>query len=238
MKKPFWIQKLVAYVWSKQASTASPNNDNITSIENDINAIPESDLILLEVCARKLIYFLGHKASITSPGDLLNEAIIRTIAGTRTWKKSEVSLTMHLTWVMISIYDELKKKNHYEIYRTLPSPLKRGDEVELVDPLDNATSTAPTPDQVIDARKMLDQIKQYFGEKNDQEVLKLIDVLQNNGFHAEDNFGPSIQDELKLSKRKYQTLMEKLRYGARKVKNKINKPYVSDGVEKAEVKND
>ena len=89
MGKSSWIRKLVAHIWSKQVSTTSPSMSNITSIEDNINAIPEEDLILLGACARKLIYFLGSKAGINSPMDLLNEAMARTIAGTRTWKKSQ-----------------------------------------------------------------------------------------------------------------------------------------------------
>jgi hypothetical protein len=146
--------------------------------------------------ARKLRAFgLGIEGS-----DLLQEAITRTWAGSRHWKKRKVTFVKHLIETMRSIasHEPEELKGGTVVPATIDDPIGGLDGVSL--------STAE-----VDARRMLsaceqlEVIRREF--EDDIEVSLVLDGLEN------ERSGPEIQKDLGIDEKKYEALVTKLRRG-------------------------
>jgi hypothetical protein len=135
-----------------------------------------------------------------SGDDLLQEAICRTIAGKRHWRKTVVTFEKHLIETMRSISDHA----HEELAGGSVVPGTIEDDLGYLDGvllrssrLDGEVSAA--------AKEQLEKIAAVFAD--DDEVCLVVD-----GLHA-GLTGPDIQADLGITQNQYETIMTRLRRG-------------------------
>lgn len=124
--------------------------------------------------------------------DLLQEAITRTWAGVRHWKKNKVDFVKHLIETMRSV------ASHE------PDELKDGTVVS-----DTAAAgvpaSSPDPRRATSAHEQLDEIRKAF--EDDVEVGLVLEGI------ADEKTGPEIQKDLGISDTQYETIVTRLRRG-------------------------
>lgn len=139
--------------------------------------------------------------------DLLKEAIARTIAGTRRWRRG-ISLVQHLKMTMRSIASHLRDKMNLDLDTPREDGQKRYKLVAATghedgDALDSVMSRTPAADAVVAARDELRLIRERFA--SDQKVLDVIDGLES------EMTGPDIQEVLGISDQEYETRIKRMR---------------------------
>lgn len=132
--------------------------------------------------------------------DLLQEAIAKTYAGVRHWKKKKVTFVKHLIETMRSIAshapDELK--GAMVVAASAEDALGGLDGIAV-------SSSIPDPRRMTSAREQLDEIWKTF--QDDVEVIFVLEAM------VEDKPGPEIQRELGITDTDYETIMRRLRRG-------------------------
>lgn len=132
--------------------------------------------------------------------DLLQEAMKRTWAGKRHWKKKKVTFVKHLIETMRSIAshepDELKGGT--VVPATADDPIGGLDGTPL-------SSSTPDPRRATSAREQVEEICKVFDD--DDEVGLVLEGL------ADEKTGPEIQNDLGIDETAYETIMTRLRRG-------------------------
>ena len=126
-----------------------------------IHALPDTDLIRLKALAR--LWSRGLPGGI-GWADVLNEAIVRVLDGSRPWPR-HVPLLAFLSGVMRSICDDFWRKARRELL------VRNGDQCAPRVPAEEATA-APDPERTLAAAQALAEVDRLFA--SDPGALKII----------------------------------------------------------------
>jgi len=135
----------------------------------------------------------------TSADDLLQEAIARTLNGTRRWRKT-VNFVTHLTQTIRSIANHARE----ELKGGTVAPATSDDADGKLDGI-AVWSVAPDPERAAAAVEQLDKISESF--ESDPEVGLILTCL------ARGMTGPEIHADLGITQTQYETIMTRLRRG-------------------------
>lgn len=130
------------------------------------------------------------RGSVVEPEDLLQEAVAKTLDGRRTWNRS-VSILKHLDRVMESDAGHVAEKQATHA----PGPIPEG--------ADEPAASAPDPSIAVVAQDELDDLLGLFA--GDEQALDVVH-LRREGFSASE-----IQQELGMSKTRYETVTKRIR---------------------------
>lgn len=168
-------------------------------VEVAIGALSDADAVRLGRAAKFRARMLAGLGLGIGAEDLLQDAITRTIAGDRRWRK-KVSFVKHLIETMRSIAsharEELKGSQIDDI----------GDDC-IGAPLGGVALTATFTSglQVAAIHEQFDLISARFA--NDDEAMLVLECLANG------QKGPDIQDELGITEQQFETIMTRVRRG-------------------------
>ena len=173
-------------------------------VDRAIEALTSSELLQLQIFAYVRIRGLGRAAREELWEDLLAEARLRTLIGTRHWNK-DVDFVMHLKGAMQSISNSWKRQFKEEepyLISELPVRNTRGHEYS---PLDDVISAHTTADQRLIEKDEEDRLLATF--KDDpiatQVLLGLLDghkkseIMLMNGLD-ERKYASAVKRILKL----------------------------------------
>jgi DNA-directed RNA polymerase specialized sigma24 family protein len=135
--------------------------------------------------------------------DLIQEAMSRTVTGTRKWAK-HVSITKHLIGVVRSAASHIRRGS-----LTLVTAEEDRNSDEWFSSF-GVPPSIPTPEDRTIAKQLLEQIQQRF--KDDTEVVFVLEEM------AKGKQGPDIRDALGINQTELETIMTRLRRGARPLK--------------------
>jgi len=132
--------------------------------------------------------------------DLLQEAIQRTVKGTRRWRRKKVKFVTHLYKTIKSVSDHAgdELKGGHVVAATAEDSDGRLDGVALLSHIMDPECAAAAAEQVA-------KIEKKFA--SDTEVGLLLDGLSKG------MSGPEIQQDLQISVNDYETIMTRLRRG-------------------------
>jgi hypothetical protein len=142
--------------------------------------------------------------------DLIQEAIQRTLALDRVWRKSAVDLCGHLLGVIRSISSHWAEQHNTDVL-PLSSFTEEDSEGDEYNPVEAAQTRGyrhgyRQRDEVED-RELVEKIERAF--QGDSLVTQLMECIKS------DMKGPEIQAELGISKTEYETGMKRMRRKAR-----------------------
>ena len=173
-------------------------------VDRAIEALTSSELLQLQIFAYIRVRGLGRAARGRTWEDLLAEARLRTLIGTRHWNR-DVDFVMHLKGAMQSISNSWKRQFREEepyLISELPIRNTQGHEYS---PLDDVISTHTTADQRLIDKDEEDRLIARF--KDDliatQVLLGLLDghkkseIMLMNGFD-ERKYASAVKRILKL----------------------------------------
>lgn len=164
-------------------------------VEAAIQALTSADLLRLE----RIASFRARALAATGLGydgpDLLQEAITRTVAGDRNWRKT-VSFVTHLAAVMRSTSSHALESLQGAIVTSTST-----EEARQIP----AAPQQSNPERIAAARERYGQIRQRFDD--DAEVALVLDGI------TADMKGIDIQRDLGLTPQQYETIMLRLRRG-------------------------
>ena len=180
-------------------------------VREAIGSLTDADLARLGSFAWWRVQAIGKAARGNKREDLLQEAIVRTLDGRRTWNRSAVDFIGHLIGVMRSIASEwaesLEAEKHEE--PLLESELIGAPEDPALNPYRTATSPKPGPERIAEARDAVTAIKDSF--RDDRLVQEIISGLE------EGLSGPEIKEILGISQKTLETVMRRLRRWSPKI---------------------
>ena len=157
----------------------------------------------LQQYAKFRIEGIGRASEGYEPEDLLNEAVIRTLTGERTWNKTSVDMVGHLIGVMRSLSSHMAESvGTRKVSTYLESEVTQvTEEGHVVSPLEQHPSGRPGPERILEAHQRVERIEQAF--KEDNEVSQVIEALRAG------LSGPETQELLGISKTEYETRMKR-----------------------------
>lgn len=164
-------------------------------IEAAIRALGPADMLRLQRVASYRARALAACGLGLGAEDLLQEAITRTFAGKRRWRKA-VPFVTYLVGTMRSIANHALEK----LQGAAVVPTETDDGVEL--PI---SAQVADPERAAAAHQRLEQIQSRFN--GDTEVALVLDCL------ADGMKGIDIQRDLGLTAQQYETIMVRLRRG-------------------------
>jgi len=185
---------------TKTTPAASAGAASQAEVEDAVGGLSNADALRLakvgDTFAAKLVAVgLGINGD-----DLLREAIKRTWAGTRHWKRNKVTFARHLIATMRSMashaYDKVTGASVVPALEDIDDAVINGVVI---------TSTEVDSRRRVAAQQQIDGIRAAF--EGDDEVLLVIDGL------AEGAKGPDIQKDLGITPTEYETIMLRLRRG-------------------------
>lgn len=164
-------------------------------VHDAIQDLQESDFAKLMLIARSFARKRRLNATDAEPGDLLQEAIAKTLDGRRRWSR-EVNIVRHLDRVMES------DSGHFVERRAMEA--KQGRE-HMYDPdlLPEPPSLEPSPETRVQNRDALDNVLASFA--GDEQALRLIRLK------GDDLSASEIRRQLGMSKTEYDTVTKRIR---------------------------
>jgi DNA-directed RNA polymerase specialized sigma24 family protein len=140
-----------------------------------IESLTEADFERLDEFAKNRVRRLGPKAAGITARELLNEAVVSILDGTRRWNPEKVDLPGLLIGAMRSISSNWARKYDPDEEPVLESDLKRpGSDAEAgTTVFDTAESKEPNPEQVLLASEpsreqlLIERIEQLFTDDPD-----------------------------------------------------------------------
>jgi len=186
-----------------QGKVATP-----TEVDAAVRALTPADFHRLKSFA----YFRGRRLGPArfglDPEDLIQQALVKTLDGRRSWNKAGVDFVGHLMGAIssdVSHHGEQVEAN--PAIRT-EADLLRNTEDEKSSPLDLLPHQATNAERAEMAKEEVERIRNLF--RDDTLVTLLID-----GF-AEGLKGSQIQEALGISRAEYEAAMKRLRRGVRR----------------------
>lgn len=180
-------------------------------VREAVGSLTDTDLARLGSYAWWRVQAIGKAARGNKREDLLQEAIVRTLDGRRTWNRSAVDFIGHLIGVMRSIASEwvesLEAERHEE--PLLESELVGNPDGTAVNPFQSAILPAPGFEKTLEAKDSVSAIRDFF--RDDPEVLEIMEGL------AAELKGPEICEILGITRTAYETVMRRLRRGLPKI---------------------
>ena len=161
-----------------------PHTFSALEFQAALKEISDADFGRLEKIAR---IFSARRGGRMSPGDILNEAVSRTLDGRRTWKR-EIDLCTHLAGVMKSIFSHAKPPREWR--SPGPDPDEVGSDFD--------------PDEE-GSRDAVEVLVQHFEDKGNDEALLVLEEM------AEEKTPAEVRAALGLDQRRYETIMKAIR---------------------------
>jgi DNA-directed RNA polymerase specialized sigma24 family protein len=187
-----------------------------------MESLTDEDSERLEQVAINRIIRIGRKAANgRSHGDLLQEAMERTLERRRIWYPEQVAFVPFLVGVVWSIVGEWaghrKRNPGLPEYAAVESQImKEDDEGNLVSPFATLGDSRPTVQEaMIDAETeaeqaaLLKSIKEHFVEDENASLVLMA--------WEEDMDGPAIQKDLGFSETTYRSTVRRIRRNAKKI---------------------
>lgn len=169
-----------------------------------IDALTAPQAAKLEEFAKGRVRRLGRKAAGRTAGDLLNDAVTATLAGTRRWNRANVDFTGHLIGTMRSISSHWARDFDPEEHPVLESELtKTTSEGGTLSPFEQLAATEPDAERNLEAKEQVEEILAAFAA--DTVVSVILDGM------LEGMSPPDVRSELGLSQTEYETAMRRLR---------------------------
>jgi DNA-directed RNA polymerase specialized sigma24 family protein len=144
---------------------STPEGDAGYRLARALNGLSEADLMRL----KRIAQLRARELSGVQWSDLLHEAVLRALEGTRRWPE-QVPIVVFLAGIMRSVADE-----HWRQHR-MRAALFAASEDEVAD-------AAPSVEREIIARQALVALDRMF--RDDEDALKVITGL-SHGFSAEE----------------------------------------------------
>lgn len=175
-------------------------------VTDALKSLSSAELARLEKFAGLRAWALAGLGLNVEGDDLLNEAVKRTLGGSRRWSK-RVNLVEHLLGAIRSISSHSAKKLQGVtlVSTNPPSPESEDDEATPWWELD---SRMPDPERVALARIELERLGAAFASND--TILLIIDGLETG------MTGPEIQKDLQISATTYNSAVTQMRRVARR----------------------
>lgn len=187
-----------------------------TEIERAIAELTPADLERLRSFARNRIKRIGRKAAGRDYEDLLQEAVISFLKGSRRWKLGgNISFVRVLIGAVRSISSNWAKAYYRQENPVLESelitPTQEGEhnaflEIESVDP--NSLERMITNQGEAEAKAELAKMERTFAD--DAEASLVIEAWR------QEMDGPAVRDALGLSETQYESIVRRIRRTARR----------------------
>ena len=155
-----------------------------------IQSLQKSDFAKLMIIARSFVKKRRLSGAVAEPEDLLQETIVKTLAGPRRWSRA-VDIIRHLDRVMESDSGHLAER------RTLEAKWAR-EHMHHPDVHPETAPLEPSPEVRLQARDALAGVLTLFAE--DEDALRVIRLK------GDDLSASEIRRELGMSKMKYDTV--------------------------------
>jgi DNA-directed RNA polymerase specialized sigma24 family protein len=170
-----------------------------------IDALSKTDWYRLRKFADYHVFLLGEKSGDRRGPDLLNEAFLRLLQGSRKWDKSKVGFMGFLYGAIESIADSwLRKKGSPTEAPVLASSLiKENEDGDLSDPAEEFQSETPDQARMLIYRETLDDIATLLAD--DQEIQMIIEGIRE-GLDP-----PAIRELWGLSQPQYNAIVVRMR---------------------------
>jgi len=173
-----------------------------SEVAEAINALEAAEFLYLRNFARaraNLLRYLG-KDKGRDEQDLLQEAIVATLEGRRTWNE-EISLVKHLTGAMRSIssaWGQERAETHFE-----EEPVQSSTEGSPSSREDILPAVTIDPERIVQAREDLKRVHDLFSE--DALALDVV-TLRGQGFTSKE-----IQKQLAISAAEFEAASRRVR---------------------------
>ena len=181
---------------AKQAAADEYATDQ--EVEEAIGVLTEADRVRL----RRVATFRARplQGSLLGADDLLQEAMVRTVAGARRWRKKKVTLVKHLIETMRSIASHAREDADagVTVSATCEDAMGKLDGHDL-------RSAQPDGAKALAMQQQFDLIQKAFEDDDDVGL-----VIRGLG---DGQRGPEIQRDLGITETQYETIMTKLRRG-------------------------
>lgn len=181
--------------------TVLPHYASLDEVRTALENLTSNDLKKLRFIARLHCQYYGLPRSHMEPDELLNEAIKRSLDGTKQWRVG-VKFTYHLDRAMENIagHEVPKLQRKFD-----PGELSSDEDDDGADPLDRVRRVRITDGGVIarvEAREQLRQLEELF--EGDFEALNVLKC------RAAGQEGKEIQVSLNLSSKDYDTISKRI----------------------------
>ena len=182
-------------------------------VHEAVTGLSRRQLNRLKAAGYQYVRQYGLDPVVRTPGDLVNEAMIRTLDGRRGWRQ-DVELMAHLIMVMSSIASSWRKHD----VRRADAAAAEHRETDLKPAGDGDTGgrveNAPARDADEVTRQVaqadLDAIRQHFVDAGDEMVTDLLELWQQG------STGPEIRRQQGISDKDYWAACRRLRRWVRK----------------------
>ena len=169
-----------------------------------VAALSDADFVRLRGFAAWKVRGLGVAGFGLDPEDVIQEAVLRTLDGDRTWRKNAVGLLDHLMGVISSLTSHWAEKVARRAPTVTAADLPRPDDSDDEDdPLEALGNGLATPEREVAAKEMLEQVEGLFG---DDEMVSLVMLGMR-----EEMKGPEIQKDLGISENEYEAIVKRMR---------------------------
>lgn len=185
------------------------NAATIADLASAQESMSATDLLRLKSFARYLVRGLGRAARGGSYKDLLQDAYVSTAEGARggdrgrRWDKSKTTLTNHLLGAMRSIASHWDESFDDEEWSDSDAA-RQGNNGELVRPVENAATSAPSQYRSCLAKEQLAEIDETLAGKEDAQLILL-------GWD-EGMTGPEMIEHLGLTQKRVDAAIKLIRY--------------------------
>jgi hypothetical protein len=174
-----------------------------------IASLTEGQLLRLKESAKWKIRGLGRRAMGRDYQDLLNEAITRTLEGTRNWPKSTVDFMGCLIGTMRSISSNWAESFDPEEAALDSEVIINTEEGESISPINKAEAPGISQEDNLIAKQEIERIEGIF--EKDETVLLIIEGLRS------EMTGPEIQEAIDITKTEFETAMKRMRRKVREM---------------------
>jgi hypothetical protein len=161
-------------------------------IETAIESLSDADWVRLRQVAR----ILAWKVAPTDGEELLFEALERTLDDRRRWNQAAVEFVGHLIGVMRSIASHEAARRGFDTVGLTSS-------MDLIAP--------ENPERSFSAEQQIRRLRAYFGERDDQQALQVLDAMEIGCD------GATIRAELDLTQTQLETILRRIRRSAARV---------------------
>jgi hypothetical protein len=198
---------------AREKKESKPEYATRDDVERAVESLSSADESRLAQYARYKIRGLGRRAMGRTDKDLRGEAIKSTWIGAvegdegRRWKKNTVPFVQHLIGAMRSIASHWKLAyDEDEAYLDSEVAVET-DEGEVLGPVENAPSGAPSQERDLIAKETLNFVYRMFHD--DDEAALVIEGIKEGWS------GPEIVGQLGLSQKQYDAAIKRIRYRVR-----------------------
>jgi DNA-directed RNA polymerase specialized sigma24 family protein len=150
-------------MWRGRSSRRVPEERaaSLETVRAAIEGLTEADRLRLAAFAAWRVRGLGRRACGRTHEDLLNEAVVATLDGTRSWNHDRVDFMGYLIGAMRSISDNWGRR-FKEAEPVLEADLGRDDASQSV--LDRAPAVRLSPEEEVEVKQQQEAVRRLFAD--------------------------------------------------------------------------